>query len=448
MFVFLFQEPVQVCNPFPKKKCQKVIKQIPKEGKVQECQRCYQTKKEIVTKKPKEYCEKVPRKACETKYRKKCRQEPKKKCQTVYLDHCKPEVKNVCREIKRHRCRQEPFQNCRTSYEKSCKYDEECHTNLELNCKRPQKTTTTTTTTTAPVYSTASSPVYRTRHRPYQHHRRRHRNRIRNRLYPSPRKKYNRSPPRFNKSPPVYRPQTHPIAHSNQVNHVYKYAPEVHPKYRRPISTELYEDYDEHADKDHFLTEDKILERLESSLLRERVTFKPTLKTTTTSTTSTTTTTTPNPLWATKFPPLTNNPTAEDYDPAIDSLGFSRRQLALESLDYGYVSENCAYKPNRQCRQVENCQEVPKAECEEDYREVCQDEPEEKCETTYAEKCEKVPKEECSTDYVVKCDEEPHEVCKTEYDKKCRTDYEEVKDYKTENHCYWPESKIKHEPCH
>ncbi len=81
----------------------------------------------------------------------------------------------------------------------------------------------------------------------------------------------------------------------------------------------------------------------------------------------------------------------------------------------------------------------------------------------------KVPKEECHTEYDTDCHRIPYEKCDTHYEKKCRTEYRyfkqkhthefpvkilyylffsrEVKRYKTENHCYWPQSYLRDEPC-
>ena len=44
----------------------------------------------------------------------------------------------------------------------------------------------------------------------------------------------------------------------------------------------------------------------------------------------------------------------EKYDPKIDSMGFSKRRLLSyeDSLDYGYVSQNCEYQPKQHCKQV------------------------------------------------------------------------------------------------
>ena len=140
-----FQEPVNICNPFPKKVCKKVIKKIPYVEKPEECQRCYQTKEEVNALMPKYFCllakfflynrwksvkgfqlgkfvlsivffflqyvESVPRK--------KCHKEPKKVCATKYEKHCKRVPRKVCRTVQKQKCVKEPKKECKQVFKKT-----------------------------------------------------------------------------------------------------------------------------------------------------------------------------------------------------------------------------------------------------------------------------------------------------------------------------------------
>ncbi len=193
----------------------------------------------------------------------------------------------------------------------------------------------------------------------------------------------------------------------------------------------------------------------------------------------------------------TTDPSDAPYDSTLDSMGFVRRrllqvvdhadqvsladhqhleQVGRESLHYGDVTDNCQYAPKQDCKQVEKCTEEPHTDCRTAYRPKCRQVPRQVCETRYEQDCYRVPQEDCATEYDTKCEEVrrfnisillsgaskatvdskklkpsifqvPYDKCDTTYEKSCRTEYKEIKRYKTENHCYWPQSHLRDEPC-
>lgn len=364
----------------------------------------------MIKKVPKEQCHDEPKKVCHTKYTQKCDKVPKEKCETVYEDKCTETPKKECATKYKNRCQNVPFEDCQVKTEEQCHYENKCHTHYEMTCKKPKHNP-------APddhhVEQSADPEL----------------------LFNPNQAEYYGSP----QAPPLPPPPTHNPSHP--ITTKFPQVSTLPPRHRNPNlkfrSRPQYQYYGK--PKRHIRhPESDPKEVLEKVVGEEEVT--------------------------TEFTGFEPDFTSDDYDPKLDSLSFLKRQLKLtgrppqnrsrvtnrrqlDSLDYGYVKKNCEYQPKTECRQEKTCESVPATKCTTRYETRCDQVPEEECEVKIQHDCQQVPREKCSTIYSEKCHDVPHEACQTQYEKKCRTTYEEVKTFELENHCYWPESQHKDEPC-